>query len=165
MTNSMGSQEFESYVPVYDSIPEKWDDARPFLVENLKKISTALNSREISFFLDQELLSGKQFIPTASMSGPTSSTSQQFRSILRMVVNTGALVNGANPVKPHGINFDSNFTLIDMWVSATKTSSMPFNAITMSDPQNVTLDSTNININSPGAFDRSYCVLEYTQEI
>jgi len=60
------SQIFESYVPVYDAVPEDWESARQFLVEHLKKISNAVNAREISFFLDEELLSGKQFIPSAN---------------------------------------------------------------------------------------------------
>ena len=156
---SFSSQEFESFVPVYDAIPEKWEDARDFLVEQLKKISNGVNAREIGFFLDQELLSGKSFIPSGvNVSG----TSEQFRTILRKVIDCGALVAGVKMV-PHGITFDVNFTLIDLWVSATN--STTFNAITMSDPQNVTMDAININITSTGAFDRSFAFVEYIQEI
>lgn len=150
------SQEFESYVPVYDVVPEKWEEARDFLVEHLKKISNAVNIREIGWLLDEELLCGKQFIPG------TSNDSQQFRSVLRKVVNCGALISGVNTIV-HGITFNSNFTLIDLWVSATN--SVTLQAITMSDPQNVTMDATNINITSPGAYDRSYAILEYIQEL
>jgi hypothetical protein len=56
----LDSQEFESYVPVYDTVPEQWEDARAFLVEQLKKISNAVNVREIGWLLDEELLSGKR---------------------------------------------------------------------------------------------------------
>ena len=38
----MNSQEFESYVPVYDTVPEKWEEARQFLVEHLKRCPTQL---------------------------------------------------------------------------------------------------------------------------
>jgi hypothetical protein len=31
------SQIFDSYLPVYNVVPEKWEDARPLLVEILKK--------------------------------------------------------------------------------------------------------------------------------
>lgn len=84
--NTLDSQEFESYVPVYDTIPEKWEDARAFIVEQLKKISTAVNIREIGWLLDQELLSGKAFIPGSNniISG---GSSQTFRSVLRKVVS------------------------------------------------------------------------------
>lgn len=162
MTLSIDSQQFESYVPVYDVVPEKWEDARPFIVEQLKKISNAVNIREIGWFLDQELLSGKAFIPGMAQVLDGGS-SQQFRQILRMVVITGPLVIGANPGVPHNIVFDANFTLIQLWVSATNSTTLQ--AITMSDPQNVTMDANNINITSPGVFDRSFAFVEYIQEL
>lgn len=150
------SQEFESYVPVYDAVPKTWDDARPFLVEQLKKITNAVNVREIGFFLDEELLSGKQFI-----SAPGASPPQQFRTVLRKVINVGPLAAGANVV-PHGITIDVNFTLIDLWVAATDSVAFTSQLITDS---NVTLDAMNINITSPAAFNRAFCVCEYLKEI
>lgn len=155
------SQEFESFVPVYDVVPENWEDARPMLVETLKKITNAVNVREIGFYLDEELLSGKQFIPSVSMSGTDSSNSQQFRTILRKVIDVGPLTVGANSFA-HGITVDSNFTLIDMWVSATRSATPIAQIITGND---VTLDATNVNITSPGAFNRAYCFIEYIQEL
>jgi hypothetical protein len=163
MVLEQDSQEFESFVPVYDSVPEKWEDARQFFVEHLKKISNAVNAREIGWLLDEELLSGKQFIPVASMSGTNSSNSQQFRSVLRKVIDLGSLLVGVNPGVAHGIVFDVNFTLIDLWVSATN--STTFIAVTMSDPQNLTMTATTINVTSTGAFDRAFAIVEYIQEI
>jgi hypothetical protein len=163
MTLELDSQVFDSFVPVYDVVPEKWEDARAFLIEHLKKISTAVNTREISFMLDEQLISGKQFIPNPDVVDANSGTSEQFRTVFRKVVNTGPLIGGANPPVPHGIVFNSNFTLVDMWISATNSTS--FNAVTMSDPQNLTMDVTNINITSPGVFDRSYWVCEYLLEM
>jgi hypothetical protein len=157
---TLDSQQFESYVPVYDVVPEKWEEARPFIVEQLKKISNAVNIREIGWFLDEELLSGKAFI-RGSESSQDLGNSQVFRQIFRKVIDCGALTAGVKTVA-HGINFDINFTLIQLWVSATN--STTFNAITMSDPQNVTMDATNINITSPGVFDRSFAVIEYLLE-
>lgn len=157
---SFNSQELESYVPVYDTVPEEWENARPFLVEQLKKISNAVNIREIGWYLDEELLSGKAFIPGAQ-SLPVNSTPLQFRQILRKVIDVSPLTAGAN-VFAHGILFDARFTLIDLWVAATNSGTLVAQVITDS---NVTLDATNININSPGAFDRAYCVCEYIQEL
>lgn len=150
------SQDLESYVPVYDTVPEKWEEGRMFLVEHLKKITNALNVREIGWFLDEELLSGKQFIPIPNPGSP-----KEFRSVFRIVVDVAPLVVGAN-VKPHGITVDVNFTLVDLWVAATN--SVAFTSEVITDT-NVTLDVTNININSPGAFDRAFCVIEYMREI
>ena len=155
---SFSSQEFESYVPVYDVVPEKWEDARPFLVEVLKKITNGVNAREIGFFLDEELLSGKAFIPGVTVMGNNPGI---FRQVFRKVVDVAPLVVGANAVA-HGITIDVNFTLIDCWVAATD--SVGFTAIEMVYPE-VTLDATNININSPAAYDRAWCVIEYLLEV
>lgn len=152
------NQEFETFVPVYDTVPEKWEDARQFLVEHLKKISNAVNIREVGWFLDEELLSGKQFIPAAI--GSTGAM-QQFRSVLRKVIDVSPLAAGANAVS-HGITIDANFTLIDMWVAATD--SVAFTSQVITDG-NVTLDAININIMSPAAFDRGFAVIEYIQEL
>lgn len=154
-------QFFESYVPVYDMVPEKWEDAREFLVEHLKKISNAVNIREIGWFLDQEVLSGKQFIPSNSEDIIFGAT--QFRTILRKVIDFGALVPGLN-TRPHGILFDANFTLIQLWGSATNTTTLiaepiPFGA------DLINIDATNINIFVAAAWTRAIAVVEFIQEV
>src|SRR5271168_161302 len=111
------SQNLESYVPVYDVIPDKWEDARSFIVEQLKRLANAVNIREIGWFLDQELLSGKAFIPGVNNAN-NGATNQAFRTILRTVVVFPGLVIGAN-TQPHGITVDANFSLIQMFGAAT----------------------------------------------
>src|SRR5665213_3465199 len=111
------SQEFESYVPVFDVIPEDWDEARGILTEYLKKISNGVNAREIGWWLDEELLSGKQFYPGQG------SNPNVFRTILRKVVDCSPLVAGVNTFA-HGIVVDANFTLIHMYGAATSTGSL-----------------------------------------
>ena len=152
------SQIFESYIPVYDAVPEGWEQARPFIVEQLKALANAANIREIGWYLDEELLSGKQFIP--SPTGLTG-TSTQYRSIFRKVVDCSPLVAGVKSV-PHGIQFDSNFTLIHIYVSGTDSVGLTAQTIT---GNSVTMDATNINITSPAAFDRGWCVIEYILEV
>ncbi len=160
MTSPNNDQFFESYVPVYDAVPEKWDDARPFLVEMLKKISNAVNIREIGWLLDEELLSGKAFIPGAIAAGNT--TPAQFRQVLRKVIDVSPLNAGLNVGKPHGILFDVNFTLIDLWVAGTNSSTFTARDISGND---VIMDAVNITITSPQAFDRAFVFVEYTQEL
>ncbi len=150
---------FDSYLPVYDAIPESWEEAKPFLVEVLKKISNSVNVKEIGFFLDEELLSGKAFIPGATIPG---NNPGEYRSVLRKVIDMGALVLGVNSV-PHGITFDENFTLIQLWVSATN--STAFIATTFSNEDTVIMDATNINVTSAGAYDRAFAFVEYIQEL
>jgi hypothetical protein len=155
---SQTSQEFESYLPVYDTVPEKWEEARQFLVEHLKKISNAVNVRTIGWLLDEELLSGQSFIPGTTAPGNNPGI---FRSVLRKVIDVSPLVIGAN-VFPHGIVFDANFTLIDLWVSGTESAGFTARVISGND---VVMDATNLNITSPQAFNRAYAFIEYTQEL
>jgi len=155
------NQILESFLPVYDAVPESWDDARPFIVEQLKRISNAVNVREIGYFLDEELLSGKAFIPGNAALNDVG-TSQTFRTILRKVIDVSPLVAGANAPVPHGIVFDDNFTLIDLWVAGTDSGTLTARNISGND---VLMDATDLTITSPQAFDRAWAICEYLQEL
>lgn len=157
---SQTSQIFESFVPVYDTIPEKWEDAREFLVEHLKKISNAVNIREIGWLLDEELLAGKQFFPSLTTS-TGEDPSQQFRAVLRKVIDFSPLIAGTTP-KAHGITVDANFSLIDLWGAGTDAIALTGNPI---NEPNITYDVTNIYITSAVPFDRCYAFIEYIQEL
>ena len=156
MTLGMDSQELESYVPVYDSAPEEWKDARPFIVEQLKKISTAINIREIGFYLDTELLSGKAFIPS-------NNSPQQFRQVLRIVIDCSPLVIGANTFA-HGITVDSRFTLIQLYAAATNATALTGEPIP-NGTDTITYNVNNIIITVTAAYTRCFAVMEYLQEL
>ncbi len=169
---SFDSQQFESYVPVFDTMPDTWDEAKITLVEHLKKISNAVNLREIGWYLDEELLSGKQFYPPTNSSG----TSQQYRSILRKVVNFGDVAPIGIPLGtktvPHGLNFDANFTLMNLYGAATDP--INFFAINLGHvaaaPNQVELFINGTDIVTVSGVDRSaysrvYIVIEYIQEL
>lgn len=166
------SQQLESYVPVYDVVPEKWEEARQFLVEQLKKLATAVNSREIGFYLDQELLSGKAFIPGVNIATDGGS-SQQFRTILRKVIDTGTLPNTGIKTIPHDITIDANFTLIDLYGAATDPTnllSIGLGHAAISSPNTVEifLDSVNVVIltgSNRSSYTRSFIIIEYMQEL
>lgn len=172
MSIPIDSQNFDSYLPVYDVVPEEWNEARPFLVEILKKISNAVNAREIGFFLDQELLSGKAFIPGSNetLSG---GTSQQFRTILRKVFDMGTLPNSGLLTVPHEIAFDNNFTLIQMWLSATDpvakaAFSLAYWANSAPGSIILNMDSVNINVQTTSNYSnytRCFVICEYIQEL
>jgi hypothetical protein len=156
------SQQLESYVPVYDVVPYKWEDARPFIVEQLKKITNALNVREIGFFLDQELLSGKQFIPGVNIATDGGS-SQQFRTILRKVVEFPGLAPGIN-TQAHGIFIDANFSLIQLFGAATNAGALTGEPIP-NGADTITYDVNNIIITVAAAYTRAWAVIEYMQEL
>ncbi len=163
------SQDFESYIPVYDSVPEKWEDARPFIVEQLRKVSNGLNIREIGWFLDEQLLSGKQFIPGINLTG----TTEQFRSVFRKVVDFGPLPNAGTKSVPHGIVFDANFTLIQLWAAATDpinlfAAPIPFASVTLANTVQIYMDAVNINITTSvnqSAYTRCFVFIEFIQEL
>lgn len=151
MSSTSQNQVFETFVPVYDVVPEKWDDARQFLVEHLKKISNAVNAREICWYLNENVLSGKQFFP---------GTSGEFRSIFRLIVDFSPLTIGVNS-KPHGITIDANFRLIALYGACSD--AVAFTGGPINQP-NIDYDATNINITSTAAFDYAQAVMEFIQE-
>jgi hypothetical protein len=156
------SQNFESFVPVYDAIPEKWDDARSFIVEQLKKISQAVNIREIGWLLDEELLTGKQFIIGANqiLDGYTS---EQFRTVLRKVIVFPSLSIGANS-EAHGITIDGNFTLLQLYGAVTNSSLLTGQPIP-NGADTISYTSTEIIITVAAAWTFGIAVIEYCQEI
>jgi hypothetical protein len=156
----MDSQNFDSLIPVYDAVPENWDEGRQFLVEALRRISNAINNREISWFVEEEIISGKQFIPLTNTIA--SGNPRVYRTVFRKVVNVGPLVAGANAGKDHGVVFDFNFTLVSLWVSGTNSTTFTARTISGND---VLMNATQLVITSPQAFDRAFAIIEYTLEI
>lgn len=165
---SMTSQNFETYVPVYDVVPEKWEDAKAFINEQLRRLANAVNIREIGWLLNEELLSGKQFFP-----GTNSPNTQTYRSVFRKVINFGALPNAGLKSVAHGITLNSNFSLTHLYAGATKPTvafaalQIPFSSPTLNKNIQLDMDATNINITTAidySAYTRCYVVVEYLQE-
>lgn len=172
MTSPSDNELLESYLPVYDVAPETWQEGRNFLVEQLKRISNAVNIRQIGWYLDEELLSGKAFIPGANSS--TGFTSQNFRQVLRKVIDFGALPAAGVKSVPHGITVDDNFTLVFMSASATNPTALTAFPIPYADPGALVnavalnMDATNVNIGvgvDRSQFTRCFVTIEYMQEL
>lgn len=156
------NQQLESFVPVYDAVPDKWEEAQPFIVEQLKRISNAINIREIGWFLDEELLSGKAFLPGLQ---PLTdfSTSQLFRQILRKVIVFPGLTVGVN-TQAHGIMVDVNFSLIQLFGAATNATAFTGEPIP-NGADTISYDATNIIITVAAAYQRAWAIIEYIQEV
>jgi hypothetical protein len=162
MTIPIDSQNLESFVPVYDVAPDTWEEGMPFIVEQLKKLANAVNAREIGFFLDQELLSGKSFIPGVNIASDGGS-SQQFRTILRKVIVFPGLTPGVN-TQPHGITVDSNFSLIQLFGAATNATTLTGEPIP-NGADTISYTATNIIITVAAAYTRAWACIEYIQEL
>ena len=168
------STTFDNTIPVYNAIPDGWAEAREYLVETLKEISNGINDREVGFYIDDQVTTGKSFIPGVTVSG----SPPAMRTVLRKVVNCGTLPAGTGvPVTTttaHGITFDDKFTLVEFYGASTRPV-VPFSAISLpfvgsNLPSNISLqmDATNIYIISNtdySAFTRTFVVIEYMQEI
>lgn len=171
--NPSDNEILQSFVPVYDAAPEKWEEARPFLVEQLKRLATAVNIREIGWFLDEELLSGKAFIPGINALS-TRSNSQVYRQVLRKVIDFGALPAAGTKSVMHGINFDNNLTVTFLGAYATDPVNLVGFPIPYADPValvnavDLTIDATNVNITvgiNRSTFTRCFVTIEYLQEL
>jgi len=168
--NPLDGELLQTYVPLYDVIPEDWENARPFFVEALKRISTAINVREIASFLDQELLTGGQFIPGANATPQQSP--DQYRDILRKVIVFGALPNATTKSIAHGIAYDNRFSLINLWLAATDpigltSFSLQYYSIAAGD---IILSLTNTNVvvttaSDYSAYTRCWVFIEYVQQL
>lgn len=158
----LDSQNLESYVPVYDVAPTDWEEARPFIVEQLKRLANAVNLREIGWYLDQELLSGKAFIPGLS-NAAYSQTSQNFRTILRKVIVFPGLAIGVNS-QPHGISVDANFSLIQLYAAATNATALTGEPIP-NGADTIRYTSTDIVITVAANYTRAFATIEYIQEL
>lgn len=166
---SFDSQVFESYLPLYDEVPETWEEGRQFIVEQLKRISQAVNTREIGWLLDEELITGKQFLPSNPVLPETSPG--QFRTVFRKVIVGTPILLGIN-VFPHGIVFDANFTLIDLWVTLTDTTNFlalraTFAGVPSTDNIEVFMDATEVNVITSkdySGYNLVYIFIEYCQE-
>ena len=155
------SQLFESYLPVYDAAPDTWEEERQFLVEQLKKVSNAVNDREIGYFLNEILLTGKAWFPKGS-------ASQVFRPALRVIVDFGTLPNASAKYVAHNIPNFAALTLTEFGARATNPGvaglSIPYASPTLN--KNIQLDITSTDVVITTAIDYSaytvtYVVIEY----
>lgn len=156
------SQVYESYIPVYDAVPPKWEEARQFLVEQLKKIANEFNVREIGWLLDEELLAGK-FLYPGTQAGSKGGRSDQFRSVFRKVIPFSSIVLGANS-QPHGITIDSNFTLVSLTGAVTNATTFTGQPVP-NGADTISYNSTNVVITSAAAWTRGLAIIEYVQEL
>jgi hypothetical protein len=147
---------FDTYIPVYDAIPKDWEESRQFLVERLKEMSNGINIREVGYYLDQEILAGKNFVPGTA-------NPPQFRQVFRRVIDFSPIVIGPN-LRPHGITFDNNFTLV--LLNATATDSVGQMAIPIPNgPNTITMGVNTVTIVSAAAYNRCFATVEYMLEL
>lgn len=102
---STPSNEYDTYIPVYNDIPENWEESRQFLVEQTREMTNGINAREVAIYVEDEQLTGGQFVKGTA-------TPPQFRNIFRKVVPFGALPNAGAKSVPHNITLSPDTLII-----------------------------------------------------
>lgn len=162
----VNTQDYESYIPVYDTVPETWDEARPFLVEQLKKIGNEDTTQQIGWYLRTETVTGKLLFATQNMID-RGGESDQYRTIFRKVFdfqNPGAGVN----TQAHGLSIDANFTLIHMYGAVSNANTRSGRPIPSGQNTGdwVAYTSANVQLNLQApSWTRGIVVMEYTYEL
>ena len=119
-------------------------------------------------------MTGGQFIPGVN-TDPTE-TPDQYRDILRIVIDTGTLPNATTSTIPHTIGgatgYGNIFTLVNLYLSATDpigltSFSVQYWSMAGGD---ITVNLTNTDIvittmSDYSAYTRSYCIIDYLQQV
>lgn len=163
------SNDFDVYLPVYNAIPEGWEDARAFLVERLREVTDGINSRDFAYYIDTETLNGQLWVPGTG----------DFRDVFRKVIDVGPLNNfNTDPLQqvPHGITTSANTCITRFYGAASDpgasslTSGIPLPYVEMPTNTNhigIDIDGTNINLRGSGdysAYTCAYVVVEWIDE-
>lgn len=154
--------------------PEEFnDDFRIKLRQYLNDSSVSLNSKENGFYFQEEVPTGRQFIPLFSTS---KSQNVQYRPVYRTVVDFGSLPNTAAKSVAHGLTTTQNYSLVNIYgaatdpAAATMTSgiALPFSSPVLANNIALEMNATNIIITTGSnrtAYTRTFVVLEYIKEI
>ncbi len=179
----MSTENFSSnplnFQPEQYSFPEDFNDSfRIRLTQNLNNLAIALNAKENGFYFDNEVPTGRLFIPRFTGEGSliSASTNFSFRPVYRLVIDFGALPNNATKSVAHGITTDENYSIVHLYGTATNpgastlTSAIPIPSASSVGADNVQLemDATNINITTGidrTAYTRTFVVIEYIKEV
>lgn len=163
------SENLSTYVPVYDFLPDTWEEGRQALLDYLREIANGINVRDVGGYYKTETLTGQNFVPSIS--------NDQQRAVFRKVIDIGGLIDfsvGAPATKSvaHGVSINANTHFTKIYGTATNPSTafipLPFvSSVSVGECIELSLDATNVNLISSfdySGFTKAFVVLEYTQE-
>lgn len=135
-----------STVPVAEEL--KGDELRELIVrlyQNLNVIALAVNRKESATYGISNFITSGQYYPN-----PATGT-QEFRSVVRTVVDFGALPNTATKAVAHNIPFNAGFTLTRLYAAATDTTGLnyipiPYASSVAANSIELRVDNTNVYI-------------------
>lgn len=170
---------FGSYVPttnIWDpsqllEVDVNSQDFKELLIrmyQNLNLMALALNVKDSAIYGTEEFVNGQIFFPDPSLSS-SSSTTPQFRSVFRTVVNFGALPNAGTKSVAHDIPVNTAFTFTRIYGVASDTTGLTYLPLPFVDSagvDNIQLDVDAVDVNITTTSDRTnynvtYVILEY----
>lgn len=164
------------FAPVYDYIPEDWDEGRRTLVQALRETANVANAGVRGNHVEAEVISGKTWTAKARA---TLSDPIVYRNVMRKVIDLGGL-NDFSVTSPqnvaHGITTNANTFITALYGAAsdpgasTLTAGIPLPYVDTSALGaciGLRMDATNIILVSAtdySAYTRAWIVVEYVQE-
>jgi len=166
----------QQFAPVYDYIPEDWQEARRLITNSLRVTTEVANDSVKPFYIEQEVLAGKRWEPSARSSLNEPNT---FRNVFRKVVDLGGL-NDFSTTSPqnvaHGIDTTENTFITALYGAATDPAASSLNSAfplpyvdtsALSACIELRMDDTNLILVSGtdySAYTEAWVVIEYVQE-
>lgn len=170
LTNDFIAEEY--FLPYLQ--PEDMGEFLVKLRQYLNSMAQVINRKDSGQYLAQEVITGSTFLPTFS----TGSANLLNRSVVRKVIDTGALPNSTTSTTAHGITTTQNYSFTKIYGCATDPGAstitaaipLPFiNTGTPGDSVQLDIDATNVRITTTTgnytAYTRSFVVLEYIQNL
>lgn len=141
------------------------------LYQNLNLMANVLTIADKGAYQQQEFITGQSLFPNPNYNSSTAQKAVN-RTVLRKVINFGALPNAATKSVPHGITCTGITTFLKIYAVASDTSAETYIPIPYASATNVAhnielyVDGTNVNITTGtnySAYNFCYVVLEYIQ--
>lgn len=136
------------------------------LYQNIANISDAVNRKQNGMYTLTEVVAGKIYYAT------NPENASDFRQGFFKEVNFGALPNTGTKSVAHGVAFDANYRLMNMYAAATDPVSLIYLPIPYASPvlaNNIEMnaDATNVNIttgSNRSAFTSCSVLLDYVKQ-
>lgn len=180
------------FLTVYESIPDEWDDAQAFLVEQLREITNGVNERDIGLYYQDTTPNGQKWQPSATALAATDTPAEP-RTVFRKIITLrrtdsgggGAGTGGLNDFRAtnpqnvaHGITTSVNFCITRLYGAAsdpaasTLNSGIPLPYLQTSGTSSIGLemDATNIILTQGAtptdmsAYECAWVVVEWINE-
>jgi hypothetical protein len=135
-----------STVPAGEEL--KGDELRELIIrlyQNLNVMALVINNKESALYGITNFITSAEYYPNPA------TVRQEFRSVVRTVVNFGPLPNATTTVVAHNIPFNDGFTLTRLYAAATDTTGLnyipiPYASGVSTNSIELRLDATNVYI-------------------